>query len=218
MKIIVGLGNIGKEYADTRHNIGFMVLDALASRFGVANWQNKWQANVADVYNPRMILVKPTTYMNLSGNAVREVCNFYNCLPEDILVIHDDLDIPCGNIKIRKNGGAGGHNGIRSVIANLSTENFPRMRIGIAHPRTEGAKVVDYVLGRFAVQEQEIVQNAIKIAVDAIEEYVNDVDINNVMNKYNTKKPKKEKKVLSKTELDNTAMEINKKIDENEEK
>ncbi len=193
MKIIVGLGNIGKEYENTRHNIGFMVVDELAKKMNVSSWQNKWQASVADVYNPRLILVKPTTYMNLSGNAVREICKFYGCAAEDIFVIHDDLDIPCGHIRIRKNGGAGGHNGIRSIIANIDTEDFPRMRIGIAHPPHDGKKVVAHVLGRFDEQEMEIVQPAIQQAVAAIVEYAQGADINNVMNKYNTKKPKKEK-------------------------
>ena len=115
MKVIVGLGNIGKEYEKTRHNIGFMVVDELAKRWQVTSWQNKWQAEIATCFLPqKVLLVKPTTYMNLSGNAVREIAKFYNISPNEIAVIQDDLDLPCGKIRIRSKGSAGGHNGIRS--------------------------------------------------------------------------------------------------------
>lgn len=193
MKLIVGLGNIGKEYANTRHNIGFMVADALAEELQAGSWQEKWRADVAVCYRPKVILAKPRTYMNLSGEAIREIANFYKIAPADILVISDDMDIPLGNIRIRKNGGAGGHNGLKSIIANLVSEDFPRMRIGIAHPQQSGRKVITHVLGAFDAQERELIQPAIKSAVQALKLYLQSEDIELVMNRYNTKKEKKPK-------------------------
>ena len=195
MKLIVGLGNIGKEYAQTRHNIGFMVVDELASRYNVTAWQNKWQAEVAQCFmSGKVLLVKPNTYMNLSGNAVREIVNFYNVAPEDIIVIQDDLDLPCGHIRIREKGSAGGHNGISSIIQNLSTQEFPRLKIGIGHPEHSGKKVVNHVLERFNSEEQPLIKEAIANVASAVELLVKDNDIRSVMNKYNTKKAPKPKK------------------------
>lgn len=199
MKLVVGLGNIGKEYAQTRHNIGFMVIDELANRYNVNAWQTKWQAEVAQCFMPnKVLLVKPNTYMNLSGNAVREIVNFYNIAAEDVIVIQDDLDLPCGHIRIREKGSAGGHNGISSIIQNLSTQEFPRLKIGIGHPEQSGKKVVNHVLERFNSEEQPLIKEAIANVASAIELLVKESDLRSVMNKYNTKKapkPKKEKAV-----------------------
>lgn len=195
MKLIVGLGNIGKEYAQTRHNIGFMVVDELASRYNVTAWQTKWQAEVAQCFmSGKVLLVKPNTYMNLSGNAVREIVNFYNVAPEDIIVIQDDLDLSCGHIRIREKGSAGGHNGISSIIQNLSTQEFPRLKIGIGHPEQSGKKVVNHVLERFNSEEQPLIKEAIANVASAVELLVKGNDIRSVMNKYNTKKAPKPKK------------------------
>lgn len=194
MKLIVGLGNIGKEYAQTRHNIGFMVVDELAKRHNVNTWQTKWQAEVAQCFMPsKVLLVKPNTYMNLSGNAVREIVNFYNIAPEDVLVIQDDLDLPCGHIRIREKGSAGGHNGISSIIQNLGTQDFTRLKIGIGHPAQSGKKVVTHVLERFNSEEQPLVQKAVADVASALEMLVKEQDLRAVMNKYNTKKEKKVK-------------------------
>lgn len=194
MKLIVGLGNIGKEYAQTRHNIGFMVVDELAKRYNVNVWQTKWQASVAQCFMPtKVLLVKPNTYMNLSGNAVREIANFYNIGAEDIIVIQDDLDLPCGHIRIREKGSAGGHNGISSIIQNLGTPEFPRLKVGIGHPAQSDKKVVAHVLERFGSEEQPLIEQAIAAMASAIEMLVKEEDLRAVMNKYNTKKEKKAK-------------------------
>mgnify|MGYP003586162299 CR=1 FL=1 len=194
MKLIVGLGNIGKEYAQTRHNIGFMVVDELAARHNVTAWQTKWQAEVAQCFMPaKVLLVKPNTYMNLSGNAVREIVNFYNIAAEDVVVIQDDLDLPCGHVRIREKGSAGGHNGISSIIQNLGTQDFPRLKIGIGHPAQAGKKVVAHVLERFNSDEDPMIKQAVADVASAVEMFVKDGDIRAVMNKYNTKKEKKAK-------------------------
>ena len=187
MKVIVGLGNIGKEYEKTRHNIGFMVVDELAKRWQVTSWQNKWQAEIATCFLPqKVLLVKPTTYMNLSGNAVREIAKFYNISPHEIAVIQDDLDLPCGKIRIRRKGSAGGHNGIRSLIQNLGSEDFARFRIGIGHPDKDRKKVVNYVLEPFNKEEQQLIQTAITVTAEALELFLKE-DIDLVMNRFNKK-------------------------------
>ena len=187
MKVIVGLGNIGKEYEKTRHNIGFMVVDELAKRWEVTGWQNKWQAEIATCFLAnKVLLVKPTTYMNLSGNAVRDIVKFYNVKVQDIAFIQDDLDLPCGKIRIRSKGSAGGHNGIRSLIQNLASEDFARFRIGIGHPDNERKKVVNYVLEPFSKAEQELISEAVAQTAAALELFLKE-DISLVMNRFNKK-------------------------------
>ena len=206
MKLIVGLGNVGKEYAHTRHNIGFMVVDELANRYNVNGWQTKWQAEVAQCFMPsKVLLVKPNTYMNLSGNAVREIVNFYNIAPQDVIVVQDDLDLPCGHIRIRDKGSAGGHNGISSIIQNLGTQEFPRLKVGIGHPMQSGKKVVAHVLERFGSEEQPIIKQAVADVASAIEIFVKEEDLRAVMNKYNTKKEKKVKDAMKEQMSDEQA-------------
>lgn len=149
MKLIVGLGNIGKEYDETRHNAGFMTIDHFAEKHGFEFNKQKFDALIADggVNGEKVILAKPTTYMNESGRSVRQIVDFYKLDPEDVLVVHDDMDLPTGRLRLRQKGSAGGHNGIKSIIAHLGTEKFKRLRIGIDHP--EKQKVVDWVLTRF---------------------------------------------------------------------
>ena len=163
MKLIVGLGNIGKEYEGTRHNIGFMVADELAKRWGITTWKNERSAMCAEHRIPeKVFLIKPTTYMNLSGEAVMNLsgeavgafANFYNIDPEDIAVIQDDLDLPCGKLRIRRKGSAGGHNGIKSIQQHLGTGDFPRFKIGIGHPERNASAVIGHVLHRFGKEEQ----------------------------------------------------------------
>lgn len=199
MKILVGLGNIGKEYADTRHNVGFMVIDKMAEKLGVTAWQTKWQAQVATAFSPcKLMLVKPNTYMNLSGNAVREIANFYNVEPENIAVIHDDLDLPCGKIRIRAKGSAGGHNGVRSIIENLGSQTFPRFKIGIGQPpnkeQGKDRKVIKHVLERFNSEEQQVIDEAVEEMCQALLIYLKD-GIDLTMNRCNPSKtapPKEE--------------------------
>ena len=138
MKLIVGLGNVGKEYENTRHNIGFMVADELARRWGETKWKEADNATYIEHRIPEKIfLIKPTTCMNLSGFAVADFANFYHITPEDVAVIQDDLDLPCGQLRIRRKGSAGGHNGIKSIQEQLGTSEFPRFKVGIGHPSGE---------------------------------------------------------------------------------
>ena len=191
MKLIVGLGNIGKEYEGTRHNIGFMVADELAKRWGITTWKNERSAMCAEHRIPEMVfLIKPTTYMNLSGEAVGAFANFYNIDPEDIAVIQDDLDLPCGKLRIRRKGSAGGHNGIKSIQQHLGTGDFPRFKIGIGHPERNASAVIGHVLHRFGKEEQPLIEEAVKQMADAVELWLKG-DMDAVMQAYNTKKEKK---------------------------
>lgn len=195
MKLIVGLGNIGKEYANTRHNIGFMVADELAKRWGISFNSPDRKANWAEYrgMGEKVFLLKPVTYMNLSGEAVGPWANFYHIDPEDIAIISDDMDLPVGFIRIRKKGSAGGHNGLKSVIQHLGTEDFPRFKIGIGHPERESKAVISHVLHPFQGEDKKAVDEAVKLMADALECWLKE-DIDMAMNGYNTKKPKKEKK------------------------
>ena len=157
MKLIVGLGNPGREYKNTRHNVGFMVLD---SYLGKVDWKNKMEASFfqTEINGEQVIFLKPLTYMNLSGLAVSKVVNFYKINIEDILIIHDDLDQELGNFKLKKNSSSGGHNGIKSIIAELNNEDFARLKIGISHNRL--IPTDKYVLGKFSKEElAEITKN-----------------------------------------------------------
>lgn len=191
MKLIVGLGNIGKEYEGTRHNIGFMVADELAKRWGITTWKSERSAMCAEYRIPeKVFLIKPTTYMNLSGEAVGAFANFYNIDPEEIAVIQDDLDLPCGKLRIRRKGSAGGHNGIKSIQQHLGTGDFPRFKIGIGHPERNASAVIGHVLHRFGKEEQPLIEEAVKQMADAVELWLKG-DMDAVMQEYNTKKEKK---------------------------
>ena len=169
MKIIVGLGNPGDKYRETRHNIGFHVLDELASRWRSTPWKRRFEAEVSEHRaDGPVLLVKPQTYMNLSGVAVREAVKFFKADPQSVIVVHDDLDLPAGRLRIRERGGSGGHRGIGSLLAELGTDEFVRVRFGVGRP-PEGWDSADYVLGRFAKDEQELIRAAVVKAADAIE-------------------------------------------------
>ena len=169
MKIVVGLGNPGRQYQDTRHNIGFLVVDELARRWGAMPWKRRYEAEVSEhrAIGP-VLLVKPQTFMNLSGASVREAAKFYKTPSTDIIVVHDDLDLPTGRLRIRERGGSGGHKGIASILAQLGTDEFARVRFGVGRPPA-GWETADYVLGRFAAEELAAVKDAITKAADAIE-------------------------------------------------
>jgi PTH1 family peptidyl-tRNA hydrolase len=168
--VIVGLGNPGLKYAKTRHNAGFMVIDnligKLKNRFEYKQYHNA-EAWLGRVKGKPLMLVKPQVYMNNSGEVLAMFARKLRVQPQEFLVIYDDMDIELGKIRIRKKGGAGGHNGIRSIIAELKTENFPRLRIGIG--RKEEDDQIDYVLGEFESAELEIFNNVLEISVDAIQ-------------------------------------------------
>lgn len=187
MKLIVGLGNIGKEYENTRHNIGFMVADELARRWELQNWQKDRSAYFVVYRNPEKIyLIKPVTYMNLSGVAVVAYANFYNIAPEDIAVVQDDLDLPCGKLRLRRKGSDGGHNGIKSIHEHLGTADFCRFKIGIGHPERNNRAVVSHVLHRFAGEEKELIDTAVQKMADALELWLKD-GMDAAMQEYNKK-------------------------------
>ncbi|MTD32164.1 aminoacyl-tRNA hydrolase [Planomicrobium sp. YIM 101495] len=185
MKLIIGLGNPGKPYDKTRHNIGFETIDELANRWNAPLIQSKFKGAYAVVHRPegKVVLLKPLTYMNLSGESVKPLMEYYDIDIEDIVVVYDDLDLPPGQLRLRQKGSAGGHNGIKSLLQHLGTPNFNRMRIGIGRPPA-GMKVPDYVLGRFMKDERPLLDDAVKKSADACEYWLNKPFIE-VMNQYN---------------------------------
>ncbi len=210
MKLIVGLGNIGREYANTRHNIGFMVADELAGRCGAAFGREERGACCAEYRAPEKILIiKPTTYMNLSGVAVGAYANYYHIAPEDIAVIQDDMDMPVGQLRIRRKGSAGGHNGLKSIIEHLGSSDFPRFKIGIGHPARNNQAVISHVLHQFQGEDKAAIQQAVQEMADALQQWMKTGDIEQVMQAYNKKKPPKEQeapniKLLPPTERTNS--------------
>lgn len=184
MKLIIGLGNPGKEYEKTRHNTGFMVLDKVAEKLDVHIDQNKFNGLYVKLKykGEDVILLKPQTFMNLSGESVRKVMDFFKINVDDILVIYDDMDMPVGKLRLRQNGSAGGHNGIKNIILHTGSQQFCRIRVGIGrHPYM---KVVDYVLSRFTKEETPAITQGIEDASDAVLDMLNHGFVY-AMNKYN---------------------------------
>ena len=186
MYVIVGLGNPGKKYEQTRHNIGFITVDQLAEKHGIKINRIKHKALVGEglIAGEKVILVKPQTYMNLSGNSVREVISYYKIDIEHLILVYDDIDLPAGKIRIRKNGSAGTHNGMRSVIFDLAEDGFPRVRIGIGGERR--MELADYVTSGFRKEEKEVMEAGVLRAVAALECLV-EKGIAVAMNEYNRK-------------------------------
>lgn len=194
MYVIAGLGNPGKKYENTRHNMGFITVDQLAEKHDIKVDKLKFKALVGEgrIAGQKVLLVKPQTYMNLSGESIREVMHFYKLEPENLIVIYDDIDIELGALRIRKFGSAGTHNGMKSVVYQLQSDRFPRIRIGIGNQKK--GDLVDFVIGGFSKEEVPVLEETVTKAVGAIECMLeSDVDI--AMNRFNTKKakPKKEK-------------------------
>ena len=185
MYLIVGLGNPEEEYSQTRHNMGFNTINKVAEKYNIKISKNKFHGLYEDliIENKKIILLKPQTYMNLSGISVKEIMDFYKIDNENILIIYDDMDIEPGKIKIRKKGGAGGHNGIKSIIENIGTEEFSRIRIGIGRPTHEQDKI-NYVIGAISKEEQEKLQKGVEMAAEAVEEVLKN-GIDSAMNKFN---------------------------------
>ena len=183
MKLIIGLGNPGKSYENTRHNIGFMVLDHFANS---NDWKKKWDTLYQEkiINSEKILLIKPITYMNLSGNAVIEFINFYKINLEDILVIQDDLDLPLGTYRLKTNSSSGGHNGIKSIIKRLGSPNFARLKIGISNIKEMNTK--DYVLGKFSSDELETFNKLYPTFNEIIISFITK-GIEKSMNKYNRK-------------------------------
>ena len=188
MYIIAGLGNPTKEYDKTRHNVGFEVIDVLAERYGIDVSERKHRAFCGKgvVEGQKILLVKPQTFMNLSGESLRAVLDYYKTLPEELIVIYDDISLEPGQLRIRMKGSAGGHNGIKNIIAHLGTQEFPRIKVGVGEkpPRMD---LKDYVLGRFSKGEKELMEQAFQEAALAAVMMITE-GADRAMNHFNTKK------------------------------
>ena len=170
MFLIVGLGNPGSEYDKTRHNVGFMAVDEIAQAYGFAPFKAKFDGLIAEgkIAGEKVYILKPHTYMNLSGNSVVKAANFYKILPQNVIVIHDDMDLPVGKIKAKLGGGAGGHNGLKSIDAAISPD-YNRVRIGVGHPNQGGDAVVNHVLSRFSKADAKVIEQEIGLISDIID-------------------------------------------------
>ena len=184
MKLIVGLGNPGVEYSNTRHNVGFKVIDALADKYNLEFSKTKFQGRYAEklISNEKVIFLKPMKYMNLSGEVISSFMNFYKVAPNDVIVIVDDLNLPCGKIRIKQKGSSGGHNGLKDIEKNIGTQDYARIKIGISNNKDIDTK--DYVLGKFSKEELDIIDKSIMTVCNACEDFLqNNIDF--VMAKYN---------------------------------
>ena len=186
MKLIVGLGNPGKEYEKTRHNIGFELLDFIAKERSLTFNNEKFNAKYLELQlkNERVILIKPLSYMNLSGSVVKKYLDYFKISKEDLLVIQDDLDMALGKIKFVYNSSSGGHNGIKNIEEQISSKEYLRLKIGISNNKNISTK--DYVLNKFNKEESDIINNSYLKLIDLIEDFIT-LDRNSLMNKYNNK-------------------------------
>lgn len=186
MKLIVGLGNPGKKYENTRHNIGFMVIDEFAKHCNAADFREKFKALITEtiIHGEKVILMKPQTYMNLSGESVRLALDFYKLDLSDIIVIYDDLDLNLAKLRLRLKGSSGGHNGIKSISQHLASENFKRLKFGI--DKNPVIPVVDYVLGKFTKDELQAVNEGLKMCINVLNDFTN-LSFTDLMTKYNKK-------------------------------
>ena len=184
MKLVVGLGNPGGKYEETRHNVGFAVVDELARRWNYEKARRKFNGLLADgqIRSQRVLMLEPMTYMNLSGVSVREVSAFYKVAFEEMLVISDDMALSLGRIRLRVRGSAGGHNGLASIVQELSSEAWPRLRVGIG--QVAGERMVGHVLGTFTDEERPMIEQAVRSAADAVECWVAD-GIDAAMTRFN---------------------------------
>lgn len=192
MKLIVGLGNPAAKYEGTRHNIGFAVIDRLAETHGIRVNTNRQKGlcGTGILGGEKVMLVKPLTFMNLSGECIRPLMDYYKLEPSDLLVIYDDISLEPGQIRIRAKGSAGGHNGIKSILAHLGTQEFPRIKVGVGG-KPEQMDLADYVLGHFNREEQVLMADAVKLAAEAAEVILTD-GIKEAMNRFNAFKRKEE--------------------------
>ena len=183
MYILVGLGNPGLEYRDTRHNIGFMTIDMLGDKFGMLLSRRAHRALIGEtrVKGERVVLAKPQTYMNLSGEAVGEAARFYKIPADHVIVISDDIALPLGKIRVRGSGSAGGHNGLKNIIAHLGTDKFPRVKVGVGAPEHD---IVDWVIGSFSAQERKVIDALLDRVIDAAECIITD-GVMSAQNRYN---------------------------------
>ena len=184
--LLVCLGNPGDQYENTRHNVGFQVADAVAERHNVPIQRLKFRAltNTITVGEKKVLLMKPVTYMNLSGEAVHEAASFYKVPPERILVVSDEVALAPGKIRVRRSGSAGGHNGLKNIIAHLGTDQFPRIRVGVGQKPHPDYDMADWVLGKFQGEDKKAVEGAVKRAADAAECLIQE-GVDKAMNRYN---------------------------------
>lgn len=189
MFIIVGLGNIGEKYENTRHNIGFDSVDYIADKYNIDINRKKFKGVYGEgfIEGEKVILIKPSTFMNLSGECVREILDFYKLTNEDIIVLYDDISLDVGKIRIREKGSAGGHNGIKNIISHLGTDKFSRIKIGVGQPKGD---LINHVLGSFSKEEREVLEESLDVTKLAVDEIIKS-DISSAMNKYNGFKAKK---------------------------
>ena len=186
IELVVGLGNPGLKYEGTRHNCGFMTIACLGQRWQVNRKDNRrFQGRYGEGVGPagKLRLLEPTTYMNLSGQSVRAAADWFKLEPAEILVVYDDMDLPFGRLRLRLSGSAGGHNGMKSIIQHLGTQDFPRLRIGVGAPSGD-RDVIGHVLGGFTPQEKRYLQEAIETAADAVETCLKK-DVQTAMNRFN---------------------------------
>lgn len=188
MYIIAGLGNPGKQYDMTRHNIGFHTIDYMADKLNVKVKKLKFKAlyGECEIAGEKTLLIKPQTYMNLSGESIAGFAQFYKINPSNIIIINDDISLETGRIRVRPRGSAGGHNGLKSIIYMLESDEFPRVKMGVGAPKNENYDLADFVLGHFAKEEIPIMEKAIIKASDAAEEIIR-AGVSSAMNKYNSK-------------------------------
>lgn len=184
--IIAGLGNPGKEYEYSRHNAGFLCLDILCNKYGIKTDRVKYRSLTctAVIEGHSCLVMRPQTYMNSSGEAIKEAADFYKIPPEKIIVIYDDISLPTGTLRIRKKGSAGGHNGIKSIIWQLNSDVFPRLKLGVGDRKDKDDDLKDYVLGRFSKADTETLKKTMEKAVEALK-YILDGDTDGAMSRYN---------------------------------
>lgn len=184
--LVVGLGNPGDKYENTRHNVGFLAVDELGERggFPIQRLKHKALTNTAVIGGQGALVMKPVTFMNLSGEAVGEAARFYKIAPDHVLVISDDVDLPLGKLRIRTVGSAGGHNGLKSIIQHLGTDQFPRLKIGVGGKPHPDYDMADWVLGKLQGEDKKVIDEAVKRAADAVECYLRDGP-QKAMNRFN---------------------------------
>ena len=187
MILVVGLGNPGSEYASTKHNIGYLAVDEIGKRVGIELKKKKFNGSYGEgfVNNEKLLLLKPETYMNRSGESVSSAAKFYNIPTKNIIVIHDEMDLPTGSVRIKAGGGSAGHKGINSIVAYLGDRNFVRVRIGIGKPR-EKSRGASHVLSQFGIEEDALVRDSISRSADAVMEII-ERGLEKAMNKFNVR-------------------------------
>ncbi|MDD9272036.1 aminoacyl-tRNA hydrolase [Paenibacillus sp. GCM10023248] len=185
MKCFIGLGNPGKQYELNRHNVGFLAIDRFAAKMGISSFQNKGKGLLAEgnVNGTKVFLLKPMTYMNLSGESMRAVLDFYKIKLEDVVIIYDDMDTPYGQIRLRYQGSAGGHNGIKSIIQHAGTQSFNRIRVGVNRP-APGYNIADYVLSNFTKDEMKSLEDVLDLTCEAMLSSMNE-PFEKTMGKFN---------------------------------